>query len=91
MYDSEWRVEPYLPIMEVKHPFSQNNLISKCFCVYQEVNVLALSQDSLHSYMKYGNLYQAVFLNQIPQKFCRNKSISVKNSQCLVSLLCATA
>lgn len=41
--------------------------------------------------MKHGNLYDTVFLNQIPQKFCRNKSISAKSSQCLVSPLCASA
>lgn len=41
--------------------------------------------------MKHGNLHETVFLNQIPQKFCRNKSVSVKSSQCLVSPLCASA
>lgn len=51
----------------------------------------ASSQDSLHSYMKYDNFYETVLLNQIPHKLCRNKSISVKTSQCHVSPLCASA
>lgn len=41
--------------------------------------------------MKYWNLHETVFLNQIPQKFCRNKPISVKSAQCLVSPLCGSA
>lgn len=39
--------------------------------------------------MKYGNLH--VFLNQNPQKFCKNKYIGVKSSQYFVSPLCASA
>lgn len=45
----------------------------------------------MHSFVKYGNLHEVVFLSQIPQKFCRNKPSSLKGNQCLLFPLGASA